>query len=127
MKLAVFFPGIGYHCDKPLLYYSEKIAKQYQYETIKIVYEGLSKDLDAAFEEAFAQTEKRLAGIDWQQYEDILLYPKVSVRRLPVLMPGGIRSIAEIYIIHRWSRHLHLHQKPGLYFTEPVIPGRRQR
>lgn len=23
MKLAVFFPGIGYHCDKPLLYYSE--------------------------------------------------------------------------------------------------------
>lgn len=24
MKLAVFFPGIGYHCDKPLLYYSRK-------------------------------------------------------------------------------------------------------
>ena len=22
MKAAVFFPGIGYHCDKPLLYYS---------------------------------------------------------------------------------------------------------
>ncbi len=76
MKLAVFFPGIGYHCDKPLLYYSEKIAKQYQYETIKIVYEGLSKDLDAAFEEAFAQTEKRLAEVDWQQYEDILFVSK---------------------------------------------------
>lgn len=23
-KLAVLFPGIGYHCDKPLLYYSKK-------------------------------------------------------------------------------------------------------
>lgn len=25
-KLAIVFPGIGYHCDKPLLYYSKKIA-----------------------------------------------------------------------------------------------------
>ena len=22
-KVAVFFPGIGYHCDKPLLYYTK--------------------------------------------------------------------------------------------------------
>ena len=26
MKLAVYFPGVGYHCDKPLLYYARKIA-----------------------------------------------------------------------------------------------------
>lgn len=26
MKLVVCFPGIGYHCDKPLLYYSRKLA-----------------------------------------------------------------------------------------------------
>ena len=25
-KIAVFFPGIGYTCDKPLLYYSAKLA-----------------------------------------------------------------------------------------------------
>ena len=25
MKIAVFFPGIGYHCDKPLLYYARKL------------------------------------------------------------------------------------------------------
>ena len=25
-KLAVFFPGTGYHKDKPLFYYSRKIA-----------------------------------------------------------------------------------------------------
>lgn len=76
MKLAVFFPGIGYHCDKPLLYYSEKIARQYEYETIKIAYEGLSKNLDEAFEEALIQTEARLAGIDWKQYEDVLFVSK---------------------------------------------------
>ena len=27
-KLAVIFPGVGYHTDKPLLYYSKKIASQ---------------------------------------------------------------------------------------------------
>ena len=25
-KLAVVFPGVGYHADKPLLYYSRKLA-----------------------------------------------------------------------------------------------------
>lgn len=25
-KTAVYFPGIGYHCDKPLLYYSRDVA-----------------------------------------------------------------------------------------------------
>ncbi len=29
MKLAVFFPGIGYHCDKPLLYYAKKLISLY--------------------------------------------------------------------------------------------------
>ena len=27
MKIAVFFPGIGYHCDKPLLYYARKLHR----------------------------------------------------------------------------------------------------
>lgn len=76
MKLAVFFPGIGYHCDKPLLYYSGKIAAQYRYETIKVSYEGLSRELDRAFTEAFDQTRKRLSDIDFRQYEEILFVSK---------------------------------------------------
>ena len=31
-KLAVFFPGIGYTADKPLLYYSRKLAAELDYE-----------------------------------------------------------------------------------------------
>ena len=27
MKLVVCFPGIGYHCDKPLLYYSRRLVR----------------------------------------------------------------------------------------------------
>lgn len=76
MKLAVFFPGIGYHCDKPLLYYSEKLAKQCQYETIKITYQGLSRNLDEAFAGALSQTEVCLAEVDWKRYGDVLFVSK---------------------------------------------------
>lgn len=38
-KVVVSFPGIGYHCDKPLLYYGRKIAHEYGYDKeIKVEY-----------------------------------------------------------------------------------------
>lgn len=84
MKLAVFFPGIGYHCDKPLLYYSGKIAGQYQYEQVRVSYTGLRRLCAEAFEEvleeileeALAQTERCLEGVEWNRYEDILFISK---------------------------------------------------
>lgn len=76
MKIAVFFPGIGYHCDKPLLYYSGRIAQQYHYETYKITYTGLSRSIEEALEQVFVQTEEALAQIDWSQYEEILFVSK---------------------------------------------------
>ena len=75
MKLAVLFPGIGYTADKPLLYYSEKLAKQYHYETVRVSYGELSKNLDEAFREALAGTEL-LVKYDWMQYEEILFLSK---------------------------------------------------
>ncbi len=76
MKIAVFFPGIGYHCDKPLLYYSSKIIEKYRYEVVKIVYKGLSRSLDEAFQGALEQAGKQLEGIDWAAYDDILFVSK---------------------------------------------------
>lgn len=83
MKIAVFFPGIGYHCDKPLLYYSGKIAEQHHYELCRLSYTGLQKrteNLEQLVEEAFGQvyeqTEGALAQIDWRQYEEILFVSK---------------------------------------------------
>ena len=32
--IAVFFPGIGYHCDKPLLYFSRGLAREAGYREI---------------------------------------------------------------------------------------------
>ena len=37
-KIAVIFPGVGYHADKPLLYYSKKIASQNGYEIVEVPY-----------------------------------------------------------------------------------------
>lgn len=76
MKIAILFPGIGYHCDKPLLYYSGKLAIHYQYELIKVSYTNLSKSIPEAFTDACAQTETYLADINWSQYEDILFISK---------------------------------------------------
>ena len=49
-RLAVILPGIGYHKDKPLLYYATKLVKAKGYKVICIDYSGMPKDIkgDAA-------------------------------------------------------------------------------
>ncbi len=76
MKIAILFPGIGYHCDKPLLYYSGKLCAQYQYETVKLTYTNLSRSIPEAFEQAYAQTEVSLEKFNWDDYEEILFISK---------------------------------------------------
>ena len=52
MKAAVFFPGIGYHCDKPLLYYSRKLAKECGYEetiALSYTYENSNHSLETTY------------------------------------------------------------------------------
>ena len=39
-KLAVFFPGVGYTVDKPLLHYSRRIAADAGYEIKLLPYTG---------------------------------------------------------------------------------------
>ena len=57
MKLVVCFPGIGYHCDKPLLYYSRKLAVCAGYDHTLLLQYTYHKDglrgSPAALREAF--------------------------------------------------------------------------
>lgn len=83
MNLAVIFPGIGYHVDKPLLYYSKKIAKEAGYTVIDVPYGNFPagvKDSKQKMEEAFLsaleQAEKILEEIDFSEYNDILFISK---------------------------------------------------
>ena len=82
-RLAVIFPGVGYHTDKPLLYYSKKLAIQLGYEITEVPYKDLfrevrdpDKKLEAAFSSAFAQTEKMLEKVPFAEYKDVLFISK---------------------------------------------------
>ena len=80
LKLAVYFPGIGYHCDKPLLYYAREAACQCDYEFINISYDtkgiNLKDDMEAGFKKLYEQTEEQLKNVDLSRYEDVLFVSK---------------------------------------------------
>ncbi len=83
MKLAVVFPGIGYHADKPLLYYSRKIAESCGYESINVPYSDFPSDakgsrekMEACFYGARDQAEAFLSQVDFSAYEKILFLSK---------------------------------------------------
>lgn len=83
MKLAVIFPGIGYHTDKPLLYYGKKLAKEYGFEIVEVTYgpfdnnvKGSPEKMKEAFQKALSQTEDCLKDIDFTQYNNILFLCK---------------------------------------------------
>ena len=82
-KLAVIFPGVGYHTDKPLLYYSRKIASQNGYEIVEVPYgkfpkgvKGSREKMEKAFFSAVEQTEEILKDVDFSAYGDILFISK---------------------------------------------------
>ena len=57
-KICVVFPGIGYHTDKPLLYYSKKYMMAHGYDIIDVTL--------ASFRDIFQRRYKRylmMAGI----------------------------------------------------------------
>lgn len=83
-KIAVIFPGIGYHTDKPLLYYSGKLAAAAGYKIIKISYPKYDVNLKQATKEQLATFVKMCleattetlkdAGLD--DAEDVLFISK---------------------------------------------------
>lgn len=83
-KLAVYFPGIGYHCDKPLLYYARSIAggQGYQeYRRIDYAYNagnirGHEEKMREACEALFSQAEAELADLVWTDYDEVLFVSK---------------------------------------------------
>ena len=82
-RLAALFPGIGYHCDKPLLYYSARLARAAGYRVLPVPYAGFpekvrgdAEKLRACFDIAWTQAEDMLAAVDWADCGDILFIGK---------------------------------------------------
>lgn len=83
MKLAVLFPGIGYHCDKPLLYYAAKLAKALKYEVLPVSYTGFPEKVRGNVDKmreclgiAWAQANELLKPVDWSAYNNVLFVGK---------------------------------------------------
>lgn len=82
-KIAVLFPGIGYTCDKPLLYYAGKLAMNHGYQVVPVPYgnfpskvKGNAKKMEEAFVSALMQSEEILKEIEWDEYTEILFISK---------------------------------------------------
>lgn len=83
MKLAIFFPGIGYTNDKPLMYYSRKLLHELDYEELCVEYHDLpskvrgdKRMLLQAANMAFEQAKEKLEECDFSKYEEIVLVGK---------------------------------------------------
>ncbi len=84
-KIAVVFPGIGYHIDKPLLYYTRRLAREAGYELIEISYnfpykakevkDNSDKKKDA-FALAVEQTRDQLSQVKFENYSKVLFIGK---------------------------------------------------
>lgn len=80
-KLAVFFPGVGYNCDKPLLYYTKKVAKEHGFQTLNISYGefpkvDIRKNLELIFSQALEAAKRQLEKVDFSEYETVLFVSK---------------------------------------------------
>lgn len=83
-NLVVCFPGIGYHSDKPLLYFARKLAKEIGYDDyveVSYSYEkaGLQKNkelMTEAIDSLYKIAEDTLDKVDFHQYEKILFISK---------------------------------------------------
>ena len=82
-KIACLFPGIGYTCDKPLLYYSGKLLKGMGWEVVPVPYSGFPEKVKGdpekmrlCAEMALEQSEGILRETEWDRYDRILFVGK---------------------------------------------------
>ena len=83
MRIACLFPGIGYTCDKPLLYYSWKLLQGMGWKIVPVPYSGFPAGVKGNPEKmrqcadmALEQAEQILRDTDWPACDEILLIGK---------------------------------------------------
>ena len=82
-RLAVFFPGIGYTADKPLMHYSRRLAEKHGFEICLLPYSGFPKKvkgdktkMQESYKIALKQAKEMLSDINFEDYDDILFVGK---------------------------------------------------
>ncbi len=82
-KLALVFPGIGYTVDKPLLYFSRKIAAENGYEMKLLPYSGFPakilgdrEKMMESYRIALTQSREMLSDVEFTDYDELLFIGK---------------------------------------------------
>ena len=83
-KLAVFIPGIGYHCDRPILYFSRKMLIELDfndYRCLKFSLEGIpfpqnDDEMHQVSDILLEKTINELKDIDWNMYDKVIFVSK---------------------------------------------------
>lgn len=106
MKLAVFFPGIGYNVERPLLYYARKITQKYGFEEICVNYGGFEDNVKnddekkaRSYQSALAQAKEILKDVDFNKYEEIIFVGK-SIGTGIATAIAEIKNITPRYILY---------------------------
>ncbi len=115
MKLAILFPGIGYHTDKPLLYYSKKILKNMDYEIKEIHFKNLDFDLNKSKDEAYKQAKDQIHKFDLKAYDSILFISKSIGTYCAAKLAHEYKLTANIYFTPLDFTLEYLQQKDLVY------------
>lgn len=94
--MALILPGLGYHSDKPLLYYAKKRFQKRGYEINEIVYKNLPEwsedNLDTLADIVTDQAKEQMRQMDAESYEEIVFISK------------SIGSVAACRLIGEWEK-----------------------
>lgn len=76
-NLAVIFPGLDYSLEKPLLYYAEKIVRNFGFEVVEISYGKLPEgDKRKVLDYALLAANVAVNKISFEKYDNIFFISK---------------------------------------------------
>ena len=119
-QLAVLFPGIGYHIDKPLLYYSAKLARARGCDLLAVQYPALPTGLRGPQRNSLLPSTGPLTTVFSSSR-------RASALRLPHGMLFSTTFIRGRYTTRRLNRRCPISTRPASPFTAPPIRGRTPR
>jgi len=126
-QLAVLFPGIGYHIDKPLLYYSAKLARARGCDLLAVQYPALPTGLRGHAEKIEQAVQTALSAAEEQLTTAFSSSRRASALRLPHSMLFSTTFIRGRYTTRRLNRRCPISTRPASPFTAPPIRGRTPR
>lgn len=138
-KLAVIFPGVGYTCTKPLLYYTAAMAAEHDYEIIRLDYgqdihtfHGRTPaELEPVIKLAIKRTLPQLENVPFNDYDDIIFISKSIGTTISCQLEGALSlrgKVKQFLMTPIPSTLRYLSDINGLFFAgtaDPYMAGKQ--